>query len=82
MLLRDRVGRLLSLGLFGRKICQGLGLDDHLWYIGYIEAHKLECPLGDPSYGETVPDNFSKPKRGYRTDWVAFDVVQELALCN
>jgi hypothetical protein len=40
MLLGDQ-GVLLSLGLFGHKICQGQGLDRHLRYIGYVEPHKL-----------------------------------------
>jgi hypothetical protein len=53
-----------------------------LGYVGYIEPHELECPLGDPSYGEMVPDNFSEPKRVYHTDLVTLEIVQELVLCN
>jgi hypothetical protein len=56
--------RLLSLGPFGYKIRQGLGLDHHLGHIGYVELDELECPFGNPSHGEMVPDNFSEPKRG------------------
>jgi hypothetical protein len=55
-------GGVLSLGPFDHKICQGLGLDCHLGHIGYVDPHELECPLGDPSRGEMVPDNFSEPK--------------------
>jgi hypothetical protein len=62
MLLGDRGGGVLILGLFGHKICQGLGLDRHLRYVGYVERHKLEWPLGDLSHGELIPDNFSQPK--------------------
>jgi hypothetical protein len=63
MLLSDRGGgRLLSLGPFGHRIRQGLGLDRRLGHVGYVEPHELECPLGDPCRGEMVPDNFSELK--------------------
>jgi hypothetical protein len=61
MLLNDRRW-LLSLSSYGHKLRQGLGLDHRLGYVGYVEPHELECPLGDPSRGEMVPDNFSEPK--------------------
>jgi hypothetical protein len=61
MLLSDR-GWLLSLGPCSHKICQGLGLNCRLGHVGCVEPHKLKFPLGDPSHGETVLDNFSKPK--------------------
>jgi hypothetical protein len=60
MLLGDRGG--LSLGPFGYKIYQGLGLDHCLRYVGYVKPHKLECPLDDPPRGELIPDDFSEPK--------------------
>jgi hypothetical protein len=52
----------VSLGPFGHKIRQGLGLDCRLRARRLCRANELECPLGDPSRGEMVPDNFSKPK--------------------
>jgi hypothetical protein len=52
----------LSLGPFGYKIYQGLGLDHCLRYVGYVKPHKLECPLDDPPRGELIPDDFSEPK--------------------
>jgi hypothetical protein len=61
MPLSDR-GWLLSLSPFSHKVCQGLGIDRCLGYVGYVEPHELECPLGDPSCGATVLKNFSKPK--------------------
>jgi hypothetical protein len=54
--------QMLSLGPFVYKIRQGLGLDHHFIHLGYVEPHELECPFGDPSHGDTVPDNFSEPK--------------------
>jgi hypothetical protein len=77
MLLSDLGVRLLSLGPFGYKIRQGMGLDHRLGHIGYVEP---ECPFVDPSHGEMVPNNFFKPKRGYHMDRVALEVVQEIAL--
>jgi hypothetical protein len=62
MLWSDGGGGLLSLSPFGHKIRQGLGLDRRLGHIGYVKPHELECPLRDPSRGEIVPNNFSKPK--------------------
>jgi hypothetical protein len=82
MFFSDRVWRLLSLGPFSKKIRQSLGLDRRLWHVGYVEPHELECPLGEPSHGETVPDNFSESKLGYHADRVALEIVQELALRN
>jgi hypothetical protein len=59
VLLGDRVGGgLLCLGPFDHEIHQSLGLDFHLWGIGYVE---LESPLGDPPHGETVSNNFPEP---------------------
>jgi hypothetical protein len=55
-------GGLLSLGPFSHKICQGLGLDRRLGHASYIDPHELECLLGDPSRGNMVLHNFSKPK--------------------
>jgi hypothetical protein len=77
-----RRGGLLSLGPFGHKICQGLGLDRRLGHVGYVKSHKLECPLGDPSRGESVTDNFYEPEQGYHTYWVALEIMQELVLCD
>jgi hypothetical protein len=74
--------RLQSLGPFGYKIRFGLGLDHHFGHVGYVVPHELEWPFGDPSHGETVLDNFSKPKRGYHIDRVALEVVQEFTLRN
>jgi hypothetical protein len=62
MLLSGLEGRLLSLSPFGHKNLLGLGLDRHLGHVGYVEPHKLKCPLGDPSRGESIPDNFFDPK--------------------
>jgi hypothetical protein len=45
MLLSNWGVRLLSLGPFGYKIYQGLGLDCCLGHIGYVEPHELECPF-------------------------------------
>jgi hypothetical protein len=39
-----------------------MGLDRRLWHVGYVKRHKLECPLGDPSRGEIVSNNFPNPK--------------------
>jgi hypothetical protein len=61
MLLSER-GWLLSLASFSHKIRQGLGLDHHLGHVGYVEPHKPKCLVADPSRGELVPNNFSKPK--------------------
>jgi hypothetical protein len=50
-----------------------------IWgYVGHVEPHELECPLGDPSCGETVPDIFFEPKRGYQMDRVALEIMHEL----
>jgi hypothetical protein len=70
MLLSDWGLQQLSLGPFGYKICQGLVLDCRLGHIGYVEPQ-----FGDPSCGETVPDNLSEPKHGSHTDRVALKVV-------
>jgi hypothetical protein len=60
---KDRDSTLIPLvDPFGHEIRQGLRLDHHLWHIGYVEPHELKRPLGDPSCGETIPDNFSEPK--------------------
>jgi hypothetical protein len=67
MLLGDRGwggGRgagLLCIGPFGHEIPQSLGLDRRLWDIGYVKPHELQSPLGDPSHGEMVSDNFPEP---------------------
>jgi hypothetical protein len=55
-------GQLLSLSPLGHKICQYLGLDHRLGDVGYVEHHELEHPFGNPPHGETVFDNFPKPK--------------------
>jgi hypothetical protein len=68
MLLGVQGMRLLGLSPLGQKICQGLGLDCRLGHIRYVEPHKLERPLGDPSYGESILDDFSETKRGYHPD--------------
>jgi hypothetical protein len=51
----------MRLSPFDHKILQSLGLDCHLWGIGYVEPHELKSPLGDPPHGEIVSDNFPKP---------------------
>jgi hypothetical protein len=82
MLLADRGGGLLSLGPFSHKVHQGLGFDCRLGYIHHIEPHKLKCPLGNPSCGESFSDNFFEPKQSHHPDWVALQIMQELALHN
>jgi hypothetical protein len=62
MLLGVRGRRLLGLGPFDQKIYQGLGLDRRLGHIHYVDPHKLERPLGDPSRGESIPNDFSETK--------------------
>jgi hypothetical protein len=54
VLLGDRGKRLLCLDPFTHEIHQSLGLDHHLWDIGYVKLHELESPLGNPSRGEAV----------------------------
>jgi hypothetical protein len=51
-------GRLLCFDPFHHEVCQVLGLDCHLWDVRYVEPHELKSPLGDPSCGEAIPDNF------------------------
>jgi hypothetical protein len=48
----------LGFSPFCHKVCQGLGLDHHLRDVCYVELHELESPLGNPSHGEAVSDNF------------------------
>jgi hypothetical protein len=60
----------------------GLELLSHLGHMHYVEPHKLECPLGNPSSGESNPDDFSETKRGYHTDGVTLKIMQELVLHN
>jgi hypothetical protein len=43
--------------------------------VGYVMPHELECPLGDPPSGKMVPNNFSKPERGYHMDRLALKIV-------
>jgi hypothetical protein len=31
-------------------------------------------------HGETIPNNFSKPKWGHHPDWVAVEIMQELVV--
>jgi hypothetical protein len=62
MLLSDRWGWLLGLGPFRHKVRQGLGFDHRLGHVCHVEPHKLECPLGDPSHYELIPNNFFEPK--------------------
>jgi hypothetical protein len=52
---------LLSLGPFSQEICQSLGLDHHLWDVGYVKPHELESSLGNPPRSETISDNFPEP---------------------
>jgi hypothetical protein len=75
-------GGLPSLSPFTHKVRQGLGFDCRLGYVCHVEAHKLKCPLGNPSRGESIPDNFSEPKCGHHPDWAALEIMQELELCN
>jgi hypothetical protein len=82
MLLSDLGGRLLSLSPFSHKTRQGLVLDRHLGYVGYVKPHKLKCPLGDPSRGKPIPDNFSEPKRGYHLNGVTLNIMHKLVLGN
>jgi hypothetical protein len=74
--------RLLGLGPFGQKIWQGLGLDRRLEHIRYVKPHKLKRPHGDPSPGESSPNDFSETKRGYHPDGVTLEILQELVLYN
>jgi hypothetical protein len=64
------------------KVYQGLRFDHHLGYVCHVEPHKLKCPLSDLSHGESILDNFSEPNWGHHSDWVALEIMQELALCN
>jgi hypothetical protein len=60
-------GWLLSLDPFGHKIYQGLGLDCYFGHVGYVEPHDLECPLGNPSRGETF-----SPSPNEITTWIGW----------
>jgi hypothetical protein len=42
--------------------------------------HQLECPLGDPSFGLRVLDDFSERIFGHHDDGMRVKVVSELAL--
>jgi hypothetical protein len=53
-----------------------------LWDICYVEPNELEGPLGKPSHGVAVPDNFPEPVRRNHTNQVTFKVVQKLAFHN
>jgi hypothetical protein len=61
VLLGDRGEWLLRLDPFTHEIRQSLGLDRHLWDIGYVKPHELESPLGNPSHGKAVSNIFSEP---------------------
>jgi hypothetical protein len=60
VLLGHRGKRLLYFCPFCHKICERLRLDCRLWAIHYVKPHEFENPLGDPSRGEAIPNNFSK----------------------
>jgi hypothetical protein len=47
---------------FSHEIHRRLGLDCHLWDVGYVEPHEFESLLGDPPHGEAVSNNFPEPK--------------------
>jgi hypothetical protein len=66
---------LLGLGPFSQKMHRGLRLDRRLGHIRYVEPHKLERPLGDPSHGESIPNDFSKTKGGYHPDGVTLEIM-------
>jgi hypothetical protein len=82
MLLGVQGRRLLGLGLFGQKICQGLGLDRCLGQIRYVDPHNLKRPLGDPSHGKLIPNDFSETRRCYHLDGVTLEIMQEIAPHN
>jgi hypothetical protein len=62
VLLGDRGWRLLSPDRLGHQIRKSVGLDRHLGYLGYVKPLELKSPLGDPTRGEMVPDDFAEPK--------------------
>jgi hypothetical protein len=53
VLLSDQGQRLLSLDPLNHEIRQSLRLDCRLGDVGYVQAHELEGPLGDPPHGES-----------------------------
>jgi hypothetical protein len=53
---------LLSPDRLGHQIRKSVGLDRHLGYLGYVKPLELKSPLGDPTRGEMVPDDFAEPK--------------------
>jgi hypothetical protein len=53
---------LVRLDPFSHEIHRRLGLDCHLWDVGYVEPHEFESLLGDPPHGEAVSNNFPEPK--------------------
>jgi hypothetical protein len=60
--LLDHWGKqLLCFRPFRHEIRQCLGFDCRLGKIRYVKPHELESPLGNPSRGEVVPDNFPEP---------------------
>jgi hypothetical protein len=50
--------------------------------IHYVNPHELKSPLGDPSCGEAVLDNFPEPMRRNNMDRVTFEIVQKLVFHN
>jgi hypothetical protein len=58
---RGSGGGLLCLRPFHHEVCQSLGLDGCLWDLGYVKPHELESPLGDPSRGEAISEDFPEP---------------------
>jgi hypothetical protein len=45
-----------------------------------VLPHQLECPLGDPSFGLRVLDDFPERIFGHHDDGMRVKVVSELAL--
>jgi hypothetical protein len=61
VLLANRDMRLLIFGPFHHEVRKGLRLDHRLWDVCYVEPHELKGPLGNPSHGEAISDNFLEP---------------------
>jgi hypothetical protein len=53
--------QLLCFYQFRHEIRQCPGFDCRLEDVHYVKPHELESPLGNPSRGEAVPNNFFEP---------------------
>jgi hypothetical protein len=60
VLLGHRGRGLLCLSPFYHEVHQSLGVDGHLWDLGYVKLHVLESPLGNPCRVKAVFDDFPK----------------------